>query len=283
MTERLGRLVSVTVDRLDVSGLDVEFRIEKTIKPEPNTAEVVIYNLGREKRAQLEATRQTPRGIPVRVEAGYETTGVSQIWLGDLRTVYSVTEGPDIRTVIGSGDGEKAAQEAQIEKAFGPGTPIDVALRAIVKSMGLGEGNVTAALATLTREGRAALARPLEAGTSFVGPSARLLTDWAASAGLEWSIQDGAIQLINRGQALAQKAILLDSVSGQNTGLLDSPTVDNEGLLHARILVTPDVWPGRLVVVKSRHIEGAFRIERTVHGGNNFGGEFAIEIEGKRI
>lgn len=285
-TERLGRIVRVTVATLEVSGLDVEFRVEKTSKPEPNTCDLTIYNLSRDHRAQLEAMRPKKgdkRGIPVKIEAGYETTGTSQIWLGDLRTVESATSGPDVITHLASGDGERALQTSQSSKTVGPGTPVDVAIRALVGELGLGEGNVAEALSRLSSDGRAALAAPLEHGVVFAGPTARHMTDWLASAGLEWSIQDGAVQILNRGQALAQSAVLLDSVSGTNTGLIGSPTVDNEGYLHATMLMTPDVFPGRLVVLKSMHHEGNFRIERAAYAGDNFGGPFEIEIEAKRI
>ena len=284
-TERRGRIVRVTVATLEVSGLDVEFSVEKTSKPDPNTCELTIYNLSRDHRAQLEELRPKKgdkRGIPVKIEAGYETTGTSQIWLGDLRTVESITSGADVTTHLTSGDGERAIQTSHSEKAFGPGTALDVAIRAMVKELGIGDGNVSSALAAISATGRAALSAPLEFGIAFAGPTSRLLTDWLASAGLTWSVQDGAIQILNRGQALSGKAILLDSVSGQNTGLIGSPTVSNEGVLHAEMLMTPDVFPGRLVTLRSKHLEGNFVIERAVYFGDNFGGRFGIEIEAPR-
>lgn len=284
-TERLGRIVTVTIDRLEVSGLDCEFVAEKTLEPDPNTCTLSVFNLSRAHRAQLEEIRPKKgdaRGIPVRIEAGYETTGTSLIWLGDLRTVDSTTDGVSVRTTVASGDGEKAFQHAEVSKAFGPGTAPDVALRAIARAMGIGDGNLDQAIARLTAEGRASIAASLKHGVVFAGPAARQLTDWGASAGLTWSIQDGSLQLLNRGKALAQKAILLDSVTGVNTGLLDSPTVDNEGTLTARMLMTPDVYPGRLVALKSQHIDGTFRIERASYVGDNFGGEFSITIEASR-
>lgn len=285
MTLRFSRVVKVTVGALEVSELHVEFSIEKTLKPEPNTCELTIYNLSRNHQAQLEQLEPKKgdlRGIPVKIEAGYETTGTSLLWLGDLREVYSLRQGPDVLTFVGSGDGERAVAKSQIDQSFGPGTPLDVALRAVADALGVGRGNIAQAVNSLTKEGRAALQAPLAEGFVFSGPTARLMTDWLASAGLTWSIQGGVLQLLNRGSALAEEAILLDSVSGVNTGLLDSPAVDNDGVLTARILMTPDVYPGRLAVVKSRYVEGQFRIERCIYSATNYGGPFDITIEATR-
>jgi hypothetical protein len=96
---------------------------------------------------------------------------------------------------------------------------------------------------------------------------------------LQWSVQDGKLQFLALRTALAKEAILLSS----DTGLLDSPTVDQKGILKARMLLAPDVFPGRLVVLKSKAFNGQWIIQKTSHVGNTHEGDWHIDIEAKRF
>jgi hypothetical protein len=277
MTELFGRRAIVTVDRLELADFDVSFRIEKTLKPEPNTLELAIFNLNPDHRAALEELRPketTPtRGIPCKIEAGYGDE-LSLLWLGDLRTVESQSNGPDWITNLTSGDGEKAYQNARINVSYGPATPLETALRAMVRALGVDGGNLAKVVAKL-RQGGSAM---LPAGAGLSGQAAQHLDNFARSADLEWSIQDGALQILERGKALSTKAIELTP----ETGLIGSPTVDNEGLLKARMLVIPDVRPGTLLVVKSQRVEGNYRTEKAVWDCDTSGGPWYVDVEASR-
>src|SRR5688572_24479657 len=145
MTQQLfRRKCDVTVDTLHLTGFDCAFGIEKTILSTPNSCDLTVYNLNQEHRAELERLRPkwgAKRGIPVKIEAGYESR-TSQLWLGDLRTVRSIREGADWKTEFSSGDGEYAMMTALIQTSFGPKTDIDVVMRALARELGMGLGNV---------------------------------------------------------------------------------------------------------------------------------------------
>jgi hypothetical protein len=277
MTGLFGRRVVVTVDRIEIADLSCSFRIEKSLKIEPNVCEVAIFNLNPDHRAALEELRpkeQTPtRGIPCKIEAGYGDD-LSLLWLGDLRNVESKSDGPDWVTNLASGDGEKAFQNSRVNISYGPKTPLETALRAMVRALGVGEGNLAKVVAKLRQAGSATLPQ----GATFSGQTVKLLDDFARSADLEFSIQDGVLQFLDRGKALSTKAIELTP----ETGLVGSPTVDNEGLLKARMLMIPDVRPGSLLVVKSQRVEGNYRVEKAVWDADNMGGPFYCDVEASR-
>ena len=291
----MGRLFdrtwSVTVSTLDVSQFRIHFSITKTLKPEPNKGLVEIYNLSPDHRQQLEElapgkrvgkkrkgkTAPNIRGsVPVRIEAGYKDDGPQLIFLGDLHTVDSELNGADWITAVSSGDGMRATRTARINQAFGPKTPADVALRALVKSLGIGEGNLSQVVSQLRLQGTANL---LTRGIVFSGPTARMMTDFCRSADLEWSIQDGAVQFVDVGKALAQSALVLSS----DSGLIGSPNVDGDGVLKAKTLMLPGLKCGRLVVVKARNVQGNFRVEKiTTEGDTHSNDQWYHEIEAKR-
>jgi hypothetical protein len=277
MTALWDRRITVTVDTIQFTALDCRFKVEKTLKPTPNTCELQIWNLNEEHRAQLEeltppATNATT-GIPCSIDAGYKD-GTTLIWLGDLRTAETVRDGPDWVTNLSSGDGEKAWQNAKLHVSYGPKTPLDTALRAMARALGVGEGNLTKVVKNLKVAGSAIW----PTGKVISGPVSKALTDFARSADLEVSIQDGALQFLDRGAALAGTAVRL----APETGLIDSPTVDNEGVLTAKMLLIPDIRVGGLVTMDAARVKGTYRIEEATWEGDTAGDEWGITIKAKR-
>lgn len=273
------RVCNVTINKLKLVGHRVAFSVEKTTLPEPNTASVQVWNLNPDQRASLEELRpkkDDKRGIPVLIEAGYKADGPAQIFLGDLRTVYSVKDGPDWVTTLESGDGEKATQTARIGTSIGPKTPVDTALRAMVKALGVKPGNVEKTIQKLKLGKTGKL---FNQGVVLSGSVAQQLTTFARSADLEWSIQDGALQFVDRGKVLAGKAYKITP----KTGLIGSPTVDNKGVLSCDMLMLSDLRPGSKIVVESSRVKGNYRVEKlNWRGDTHSQSDWIVSIEAKR-
>jgi hypothetical protein len=272
------RRATVTVDTIRFTALDFSFTIEKSLKPEPNTCELTILNLSEDHCAELELLapktgKRATQGIPCKIEAGYKDS-VSQLWLGDLRTVETVIDGPDRVTRLSSGDGEKAWQNARLHVSYGPKTPIETAIRAIVRALGVGEGNIGKVVSKLKIAGSALF----PTGAVVSGSAARELVDIARSADLEVSIQDGALQFLDRGKALAGQAIRL----APGTGMIGSPTVDNEGILTVESLIIPGLKPGALIVVEGKRVKGNFRAAKCTWSGDTAGEDWKITTEAER-
>lgn len=293
MAERsdlFGKTWRVVIDTIEIEALDVHFEIQKSKKPEPNTCELTIYNLNRDHQAQLEQlggikartaaeikasknAAPATKGVPCLIEAGYGDR-LTQVWLGDLRTVQTTDDGPDGVTVLGSGDGEKAWKNARLHVAYGPKTPIETALRAIARALGVGEGNLSKVVARLKQAGSAIY----PSGKVISGSASRALVELARSADIDVSIQDGALQFLDRGKALAEEAILLNS----ETGMIGTPTVDNEGILTVETMMIPDVRCGRLVQMDAKRIKGGFMIERARCAGETDGEPWGYTLECSR-
>lgn len=264
------RKVIVTVDTLQFTDLAVQFSIKKTIKPEPNTCELHLFNLNREHRSALEQLDK----VTVQIEAGY-LEGTSVLFLGDLRHIDSVREGADIVTTISSGDGEERYRKARVSVSVQKKTTTDNVLKQIAKALGVGEGNLSKAVASLKTVG---LANLFSEGTVICGSASREMTHICRSVGLTWSIQDGKLQILPLGAALDGEAIKLTP----ETGLIGSPTVDSKGVLKAKMLMIPDVFPGRKMVLESERLKGQYRIEASTHTGDTHGGDWYIDVEAKR-
>ncbi len=261
---------------LDVSLLRIVFKAKKTRRPEPNTATVQVFNLAEPSRRVLEDASK----LVMRLDAGYVATGTSQLYLGQVRSAWTISDGNTSTTTITTGDSEKEIQEARIHVPIGPGVPVAYALQAIAKALGVGDGNLAQAIALLQTKGVATMFGP---GRMISGNAARELTDICRSARLEWSIQDGQLQILDLNKPLTDKAILLSS----DTGLEGSPTIDYNATsktkkggvyVKAKVRMIPELAPGRKVVFDSRFVKGGFRIEEIEYSGDTHGNEWGADL-----
>lgn len=265
------RRSTITIGTIRIVDLAMTFHVHRSLKPEPNTAEVTVYNLNPDHRSALEQVQTAP----VLIEAGYKE-GTSTIFLGDLRTGISTHEGTEYITKVSSGDGEKAVKKARVKVSLkkGTATPSKV-LEAVARSLGVGEGNLKQALSQLQAAG---VTNCFSEGAVITGSAFREMNAITKSFGLTWSIQDGKLQILSLKQSLDGTAIKLS----KNTGMIGSPTVDNNGVLTVTMLLAPDVFPGRKLVLDSERLKGQYRIETCDYTGDTWGQEWYIKLEAKR-
>lgn len=254
---------------IDISGFDFSFTVERTLKPQPNTCDITVYNMAEASRKKLSGAKK----LTVSLSAGY-TDATSLLYLGEVRAAWTERDGADFLTHLESGDKEKEIAAARLITGLGPKTPISDALNAIVAALRVGSGNVPQVAATLAARGVATLN-----GGAMTGSAARRMTDLCRSAGLEWSVQNGAVQLLNIGAPLTTtKAFLMSSSSG----MIESPTVDSKGIVTAKCLLIPGIVPGVLVNFQSLFVNGGYRVERCKYRGEIFGKEWEVEIEARK-
>ena len=97
------------------------------------------------------------------------------------------------------------------------------------------------------------------------------------SIGYTWSVQDGNLQLLPNGGALAREAILLSP----DTGLVGSPEQGKHGVVKAKAFLVPGLVPGQTVQLQSRGTSGNYRIETAEYTGESRGtgpGSWGVEM-----
>ncbi len=270
MTELFGRRATLTIDTVEITGLRIDFQVRKTIKKEPNTARISVWNLAEETRKSIQKDR-----VRVTLQAGY-VDNISLLFAGDLRIITSRRAGPDWITNIESGDGETALQ-VRIAKSFTSAT-FKTLLEESAKKLGVGIGNA----AELAAQGKFQDAlTSLSNGVVLNDRVVNVIDRLASSAQLEWSVQDGQLQFLKLGEALGRSAVLLTP----DTGLVGSPELGEDGSITARSLLQPTIFPGVPVQVQSRQIDAFFRCESAEYVGDTrgSGGDWYTEFEGKPI
>lgn len=274
--ELIGRRAALTAgigsgQAIRIVNLDFEFSVVKNLRREPNTAEITVTNLSPTSRQSLEAAEDQR----IRLDVGYRDD-LHTIFEGDLRKASSKREGADILTKIEGGDGERSFRRARTNRSFGEGTSVRSVIEDVARGMGFGVGNLETQTQGAGFEG---LGNVYVEGTVVSGSSRETLTGLTRSIGLEWSVQDGNLQLLPFRTALAQTAVLLTP----QTGLIESPSVDSENVLNARSLIVPGIFPGRKVDVRSEFVRGIYRVTKATWTGSMFANDWYVDVEGRAV
>lgn len=264
---------SVLIDATgDEQPLDIEFEVEKSTAREPNTVSISVYNLNSSHRDQLKDANR----VGVILEAGYRGGELTTIFSGDLRDVESSWDGLDVVTKLEGEDGGNSYREARLQRSFAAGTPVLTVLRAAVEAMGIGEGNLRE-LSELAIEDTGST---YPEGTVLSGPARRAVDRLVRSCGYQWSIQDGNFQIRQRGRPVRGTATVLSP----ETGLLGSPSRSKPErgrprVTNAQCLLVPGLYPGRVILLRSREIEGQFMARKVKFSGSTFASEWGAELE----
>lgn len=267
MTTQFNRQYELQVGEVVSTDLDIQFDIVKTLRKEPNTADITIFNLNPDNRDTL-AELEKP---VAQLKAGYEGD-IKTIFLGDTRSAFSSYEPPDWVTLIEGGDGEDKVSKKRINKTFAPGTPLSVIIQAAATALGLGTGNLAQFLpfAKLVNGGKETIN-----GMTLSGPAARELYRIVRSTGLEYSVQDSTLQFLSAGKSLIDTAVVLTP----ETGLIGVPTFGNDGVIELRTLLDGDIIPGRQLILESKSFAGTLRAERCQYTGATDGTDWYVDIE----
>lgn len=249
-------------------GLRVTATVTKTTQKEPNSAEVVVYNLAPVTRGQLQQ-----RGVRLILEAGYRGTGLALLFVGDVRTADHVRDGSDWRTVLRCGDGERAFRFARASLSFRGGTTVGDVVRSLADSLGLALGNA--------EQKAAALKQVLYQGWAAHGAASTELERVLTAAGLSYSIQDGALQLLGVGEGLTQSVPQISPETGL-VGSTELGSAEKKGKpqgLRFRSLLLPSARPGGRVHLVSERYDGVFRLRRVEHRLDTHGGDWYSDFD----
>lgn len=250
------------------AGLALTFRVKKNLKAEPNNVEIKVWNLAPATRLALGQAKV----IIVQLDVGYGGDNHT-IYLGQLRGATSEIDGPHIITTIASGDSEQAFAAQRVKLAVPAQASPQQILQLAATGLGVGMGNV----------GQAVLGATASTGgpsRTLMGSASKIFGAHARANGLEWSVQDGNLQVMPIGTTIGSSATAVLLSAG--TGLIGSPSVDNKGILKCESLIQPGLTPGLPVVVQAANVNGAFRIEDSEFSGATWGADWKVTIHARK-
>ena len=302
------RDVRVTVDGFAVETLRIGFTIEKDLRPKPNSAEIIIYNLSRSSRERLHRHSAGKKKIPVVVEAGYRNTGRVLLFAGHMREAFSKAETDGTwATTLRAGDGDVNLRKTRKATSLRPGVSVERVIGDQFKALSVGLGNAYTEFKNQLKAGANIdadrLGKALSSGMNGSGGAAGIAAQMADSAGLEYSVQDGQVQVLKKGDVLAMRALVLSP----QTGLEGSPSVDADGTMHLRARLVPGlspgypiqvttysradlqtfaqtgVYPGGLSKADRGELDTVYRIEKVRFVGDSWGPDWNAEIDARDV
>lgn len=293
MTALFRRAFKLNVQGRLIEGLDIEFRIDRSLKASQNTGDITIFNLSDHGRKFLQSQK---KGVIVELRAGYapantnvigagagaalDDIGIHEtkidlplIFLGQLREVTSIRNGADWQTQLSSGDSDKE-KKRPVAFSFGPGAQIEHVLKRLVADMGAKAGNLAAAIV----KGKFADAgKQFVEGVTAYGTGDDELGKLLKGIDLEHSWQNGELQVLPRDGGLEGTAVQLT----EDSGLVGSPELGDLGSVKFRSLLNSEIAPGRVVHVEAQNVNAFFIVKRATYtGAADAGTDWYVDCEG---
>lgn len=229
--ELFNRRAVVQMDAIKVEGLRISFNIEKDAAPEPNPANISVWNMARKTRAAM-----LDHTVPLVLQAGY-VDNIEQLFVGDIRPdgINTVREGEDWITSFKAGDGANARRKARTQESFAKGTKPKAVIKKLMETVEEHlSGNksvaakladkVAAAIQAGNKGGLDAVIDEFFGGTTTSGSAVKDLERILKGFGHGYSIQDGHQQVVEDGSYTDEDPVLLTP----KTGLIGSPEPGSE-------------------------------------------------------
>lgn len=247
------------IDAKNPSPLRVSFEIDKFSLNTSNKAKISVYNLTQAHRQAIK------RGFLITLKAGYKTV-YDQLFVGNILPLGLGSERheADIVTTFECGDGESSIILANLDKSYPAGVSKFSIVQDCAKAMHLeNDTNPDGVNAGITLG--VLNSGVYNTGFTVRGSVADTLSKVLTPLGLEWSIQNGAINIIPKTGHNGQTAIVVST----ETGMIGVPSQDGD-MMKFSSLLNPQLVPGALVNVKSKNtdVNGYYRIRKSHFEGD---------------
>jgi len=255
-----------------INNLKIAFDIEKTDKPEPNTAKIQIYNLSKETHDKICVAENH-----CTLKAGYADETVTAILFGDVVKGTRKKSDTEYVSEIEVKDGRVAVQSGQVSVSYEKNTDALTIVQEMIDAIGLPSKGTELIPAGAKYPG----------AFSDIGQAADILREVLNKYELHYTIQNEMIYILKEGEASESTGLLLTT----ETGLLTTPqpvsdkTEETDTEKEAanrwefRTMLFPQLIPGAACKVESSTITTEMKIAISKFTGDNWLSDFAIDIE----
>lgn len=282
-------MVSVPTALMEITGLRVNFKVEKSLVGYPNLANIKIYNLSESSRNVIE-----DKGLVIRLHAGYSDVGYTSaviplIFEGNIINVVHLKTGPDWISEIFCADGINILNSSTINKTLPAGINTEQIFNELIAEMdGIKKGALEGIKNCLT--GKRSILREIQ----LSGSVKEFLDRISKDCGFEYSINDGVIETTPVGLPLSD---IPPVIINQGSGMIGSPERTEIGVNVTNLLL-PELKLARTIKVESlstkinignlhfRKIppirnQGVYRIDKIIHIGDTHDNPWETQIQSR--
>jgi hypothetical protein len=195
--------------------LRVTFDIDKTSSSGANKAKIDIYNMSQSSRTQY-----AKKGLLIRLDAGYQNL-LQTLYIGDIERSSAKRSGSEIIMTFEAGDSARALINSHFDKGYPSGTSAKTIINDLANELGVTVGIITGVQDVIYNN-----------GVTFNGSVKRALEVLVKNQGLEFSVDNGILQIIPITKTNGQTAVVLSS----STGLIGVPSYKDSGIEFQALL-----------------------------------------------
>jgi hypothetical protein len=262
-----------------ISGLRIQFEVQKFIYGRANTCALKIYNASEDTLSLLEK-----KFTKIILNAGYGTD-LSLLFSGDVRNVFQRRDSVDSILEVYAADGEVPLLNSIFNKSYEGSVDIKQIITEVAGSF----KDVVLGVVSGLPEGADKLL-----GQSLSGSSKDIMDTYAQEYGFNWSIDDGVLNIISEESAIALTNVILVT---SKTGMIGSPTITDIGVDVTTLLNTEfspnrlfriqsvgaELQVGNLFVGKAKRTvaEGTYKVTECLFKGDSRDGQWVSIVKGR--
>ncbi len=260
--------------------LHISFDLEKTDNPASNTGKLQISNLNNEHKAIL-----SEEGCIVEIRAGYSDT-LGSIFLGGVMNPSETLQNADRTLELELFDGQMYNDTFGSISMNGVVTGTSI-LEELQSKMGIESAILTEKASEMLQTAK------YSNGYCYVGKLKTALQSLINKADLNYSIQNGVLQISGVGEAITThayvisidtglisipKKITISQSSTSKSGSMKGASFSGDGNAipgyEIEYLINGSIGINDLVKIESKEINGVFRVCKQHYTGDNYSGDW---------
>lgn len=259
-----------------IEGLRVSFDITNTLGKPANNAKIMIYNLNESNKSIL----KSKENLSLKLEVGYGINNVDQLFTGDIVRSSTQRSGPDFISTIEVADADESLRKATLDKSYVAGTNEKTIIQEALEEMKKTGQMIIGSIATLKDS-------ISQNGFSASGLASDVVELLAKKQNHDFSVQDNKSQILDENEDTGEEAIVLTPSTGligsPRIGLLGEGATKIDGIEFKALIQTTRFKPGRIVQIKSREVDGFFKILKSKFTGDTHAAPWFVNCEAKTI
>ena len=259
-----------------IEGLRVSFDIEKTLGQSANNAKVMIYNLNESNKSIL----KTKENLSLTLEVGYGINNVDLLFTGDIVRSTTQRNGADFISTIEVADGDEGLRKATLDKSYVAGTNEKTIMEDALNAMKETGQVIVGTIATIGDN-------IAQNGFSATGLASDIVDGLAKKQDHDFSVQDNETQVLKTDEDTGEEAIVLTPSTGligsPRIGLIGESITKTDGIEFKALIQTTRFKPGRIAQIKSREVDGFFKILKSKFTGDTHAPAWFVTCEAKTI
>jgi len=259
-----------------IDGFKISFSIEKSDSPDLNTSNIKIYNLSPETSAQISAANNH-----VQLRAGYRDESVRAIFFGTVLCGKRYRSGNDFVTELQVQDGRASVMGGHVSVSFARDVEAATVAQAFLDAIGLPHRGIE----NIPSDGR------YPYGFAHIGMASDGIRKVLNRFGLSYTIQNEMLFILRPGQEAERTGLRLTPETGLLT--IPQPVSDKTGVDHFpagapnawqfSTLLFPELVPGAACRIESSSFTGEAFVYKAIYEGDNWDGNFKIDIEAEAL